>query len=274
MLIFEQSGDKLELLKYAIDNQYAVSFWYVGKDFKEKKERGEKPKQNWRQVEPFALGKTKKGEWILRGYQYGGVTNSKNKVYKTFSVDEIKDGSLRFMYDKSGVKLQTFKPESYIDDRGVAANFRSDGSDKSMKGGVDKYYDVKKTNINVDPANDISKPPAPPDEEPEIPATDTQPNVAAPMPTPTKVRPGIKAQKPNVSTSEPQAPKPGIKAKKPGLPKAPAQAEPEIEPVEPEDKITPQELDPVEKEDEWEPEPVTENKGFFKWILKLNHGTE
>lgn len=259
MLIFENSTDKLDLLKDAINNKTAISFWYVGKDFKEKKKHGQNPKQNWRRVEPFALGKSKKGEWILRAYQYGGATNSENKVYKTFSVDEIKDGTIKSMFDKTGENLQTFEPKTYIDNRGVNASFRSNGSDKSMGGGVDTYYNVnkqikptvnvtnKRSNVHVNVNPNLIK-------------TKLKPNPIEPI-KPVEKEP----------TKEPKiTPLRGLK--KPTVPIQ--KPEPPVEPEIQDDKITPQELEPDQEDSEWEAEPITESTGFLKWIINLNHGSK
>ena len=259
MLIFENSTNKLDILSNAISNKYAISFWYVGKDYKERKKNGKNPKQNWRRVEPFALGKTKNGDWILRAYQYGGVTNTKNKVYKTYSVDEIKDGSISLMYDKTGENLQTFSPKSYIDNRGVTAAFRTSGSDKGMKGGVDTFYNVRKPGGSTNPN---------PTPEPEV---GTEP----------AVKPNLQPTKPSV-VKKPIPPKPIAKplptqpVKKPiPLPKSPVTkpVQPVPEPMPNAEKINPDIVSPEEEENEWVPEPVTEGAGFLKWILNLSHGS-
>ena len=259
MLIIENDTDKLDLLRYAIENKYAISFWYVGKDYKEKKKEGQNPKQNWRRVEPFALGKTKKGGWLLRAYQYGGVTNSKSRVYKTFSVDEIKDGSVSIMYDKTGKKLQTFEPKTYIDSRGEMASFRSDGSDKSMSGGVDKYYNINTPAGSTDNTSDITAKKSKP--------VSSSPTIQKPKPV---IKPKA-AVKPN--PNEPPIPvQASVSKKVPNqLPKLPIEPDSEPEEIEPV-KINPQTLEPEEKDAEWETEPINEVKqpGFLKWILNLN----
>lgn len=126
MLIIENAGDdKLAILRYAIENKYEISFWYRGVKVSDPNEK-KYTRQNWRFAQPVALGKSKAtGKWMLRAYQTKGTTNTKNGRYKTFLVDEIKDGSLEIIYDQTGREIGTFTP---------ASGYRTDGGDKKMDG--------------------------------------------------------------------------------------------------------------------------------------------
>ncbi len=64
----------------AINNRYRVKFHYYDED---KKATGV------RTVEVYALGRSKAGHEIIRGYQVFGDTSSKIPVWKTFRVDRI-----------------------------------------------------------------------------------------------------------------------------------------------------------------------------------------
>ena len=143
MLIIENAGDdKLAILRYAIENKYTVSFWYRGVKLSDPKEK-RYTKQNWRFVEPVALGKSKAtGKWMLRAFQTSGSTNTKNGRYKTFLVDEIKDGSVSITYD-GGTEIGTFTP---------ASGYRSDGGDKKMDNDrAINYTDTTKQPGSKDP---------------------------------------------------------------------------------------------------------------------------
>ena len=156
MLIIENMGstDKDKVLNDAIDNGYTVTFFYAGKDYEERKKRGENPVANYRRVEPFALGKTKDGAPVLRAFQYKGATNTKNGVYKMFRLDQIK-GDIKYVYDGDGKTIRSFEPRKYIEKRqykdgttrNVQASYRDNGSDKHMGGGVNNYFDVDRENL-------------------------------------------------------------------------------------------------------------------------------
>ena len=144
MFIIENAGDdKLSILRYAIENTYEISFWYRGVKVSDPKEK-KYTRQNWRFAQPVALGKSKAtGKWMLRAYQTVGATNTKNGRYKTFLVDEIKDGSVEIIYDKTGREIGTFTPPS---------GYKTDGSDKKMAN--DKainYTDISKEPGPKDP---------------------------------------------------------------------------------------------------------------------------
>jgi hypothetical protein len=155
MLIIENtSGDKLDILRYAIENKYSVVFWYRGVKVGDPNEKGY-TRQNFRRVEPVALGKSAKtGKDMLRAFQYAGVTNTKNGVYKTFLVDEIKDGSIQVVYDSTGQQLRTFDTnrQTYTDKNGNRAEFRRNGDDLKMASGrAEKYVNVNKPAGPTDP---------------------------------------------------------------------------------------------------------------------------
>jgi hypothetical protein len=155
MLIIENtSGNKLDILKYAIENKYSIVFWYRGVKLGDPNEKGY-TRQNYRRVEPVALGKSDKtGKDMLRAFQYNGATNTKNQVYKTFIVDEIKDGSIQMVYDSTGKQLRTFDTNNqrYTDKNGNTAEFRSNGDDLKMASGrSEKYVDTSKPAGPTDP---------------------------------------------------------------------------------------------------------------------------
>jgi hypothetical protein len=247
MRIIENAGsDKIQTIKNAIENGNTVVFYYEGKDYRERKSRGETPVRSYRRVEPFAIGKTKAGDWVFRGYQYVGATNTKNEVYKLFRVDEIK-GDIKLVYDKDGQNLRSYEPREYIDDRGKLAKYNELG-DFHMRSGVDARFDPDMENLaNVEPTSE----PAP---EP------------APAPEPIKLKPGLKPglqQKP-VAPIKPEKNKPTPEPLEPEVEEPINQTEPEVK--------TPEE----EEEDEWVPneKPIQESTGFFKWFLKFNYGSK
>lgn len=133
MLILEQNtDDKLELIRDAIQNKYAIGFWYKGKDYDKRKRMGEKVKNNIRFAEPVALGRSKgpEGGWMLRAWQYGGTTNmSKPKTggkpaWKTFLVDEMKS---IVVYDGESGGYRAFDKPA-----GFGLNTKGDGSMRSI----------------------------------------------------------------------------------------------------------------------------------------------
>jgi hypothetical protein len=145
MTIIENAGDdKLEMLRYAIKNKYAITFWYKGVKVSDPNNK-KYTKQNFRRVEPFALGKSAATDkWMLRAYQFQGVTNTKNDAWKTFLVDEIKDGSVQIVYDNTGTQLKTIdSPRS---------DYRTDGSDKKMVvGSIKDFLKTSEPAGNKDP---------------------------------------------------------------------------------------------------------------------------
>lgn len=247
MRIIENVGeDKVQAIRYAIENGFTIVFFYEGKDYRERKAKGENPVRSYRRVEPFAIGKTTAGDWVFRGYQYVGATNSKNQVYKLFRVDEIK-GKIQLVYDKSGEKIRSYEPRQYIDDRGVEAKYNELG-DYHMKQGVDTKFDPDMEHLaGIEPTKTEPKP--------EVEPKPTEPT------EPTKIKPGIK---------------PGLQQKPEPVKNKPQIQEPTVEPEEPEQTVqtTEPEIEkPEDQEDEWEPqvEPIKESSGFYKWFLKLNY---
>lgn len=142
MLIFEQEIDqKLELLRYAIDNHYAISFWYRGEDFMQKKNSGLPAKNNVRFGEPVALGRSNgaKGGWMLRLWQTGGVTNRSKPetgsipAWKTLLVDEMNSITI-FDGEQGGYKSYPANSSGF--------NFNRSG-DRKMRS-VEKIMDPDK----------------------------------------------------------------------------------------------------------------------------------
>ena len=127
MLILEDNTqDKLNLLKNAIENKYEISFWYVGEKLKNPGNK-KYTRQNWRFAQPSALGKSAKegfgDRWMLRAWQTGGVTNTTKPAWKTFLVDEM-----------SGITVMDGKMGGYKTFNNPASGYNSNG-DKKMKGG-------------------------------------------------------------------------------------------------------------------------------------------
>lgn len=113
MLIFEQAeNDKLDALRQAIEGGFEIGFYYRGKEFIEKRKRGERAFAGIRFVKPANLGRRiGTNEWTLRAYQTMGTTNSATTRFasgntkggkphwKTFLVNEM-DGIV--IYDGNG----------------------------------------------------------------------------------------------------------------------------------------------------------------------------
>ena len=126
MLILEETeSDKLTLLKSAIENKVEISFWYKGIDYVARKKRGAtNAKQNWRFAQPTDLGKSKAtNKWMLRAYQNGGTSNTTQKAWKTFLVDEM--SSITLLDGNDGKYYRPFQEPS-------GTNFNRSG-DKKMK---------------------------------------------------------------------------------------------------------------------------------------------
>lgn len=153
MLILEQSeSDKLALLKKAIEDKVEISFWYKGVKFRDPKEKGY-TRQNWRFAQPTDLGKSKATDkWMLRAYQVGGTSNTNQRAWKTFLVDEI--SSITLMNgDNAG-----YKPF----DQPSGSNFNTTG-DKKMKNDRPEI----KIDLNKKPIDNQNKKEQPPIEDPE-----------------------------------------------------------------------------------------------------------
>ncbi len=153
MLILEQSeSDKLSLLKKAIEDKVEISFWYKGVLLRDPKQT-KYTKQSWRFAQPTDLGKSKATDkWMLRGYQTGGVTNTTQKAWKTFLVDEM--SSITLMNgDNAG-----YKPFQRPD----GSNFNTIG-DKKMKNDRPEI----KIDLNKKPVDNQNNKEQTPVEEPE-----------------------------------------------------------------------------------------------------------
>jgi hypothetical protein len=259
MLIIENMGssDKESVIKDAIENGYTITFFYMGKDYEEKKKRGENPIANYRRVEPFAIGKTKNGNPVFRGFQYAGATNSKNGVYKMFRIDQIR-GDVKFVYDSKGQAIRSYEPRKYKEKREykdgsvryVDASYRDNGTDKHMKGGVNNYFDVDRENLTTIPVK-----------EPQ-PTKPGEPTVKKPM----DAEPEMDSDMDNVPMDN-QPKRQPYKL----LPKR--LAEPQLPDEEEEmaqlDKIT-QDQNQYTTDDELELELAESvSSGFLKWIYKL-----
>lgn len=158
MLILEQSeSDKLALLKRAIENKVEISFWYKGLDYIARKQRGAtNAKQNWRFAQPTDLGLSKaSNKWMLRAYQSGGTTNTTQKAWKTFLVDEM--SSITLLDGEEGKYYRPFQEPD-------GSNFNKTG-DKKMKNDKPKIkIDLNKKPIDNQNKAIINKEPI---EEPE-----------------------------------------------------------------------------------------------------------
>jgi hypothetical protein len=156
MLILEQSeGDKLALLKKAIEDKVEISFWYKGVLFRDPKVKNY-TKQNWRFVQPTDLGKSKATDkWMLRAYQVGGTSNTTQRAWKTFLVDEI--SSITLM-DGDGAGYTPFDKPDGIND----PYFNTTG-DKKMKNDRPEI----KIDLNKKPIDNQNKKEQPPIENPE-----------------------------------------------------------------------------------------------------------
>jgi|688.fasta_scaffold79107_8 hypothetical protein len=153
MLILEQSErDKLTLLKKAIEDKVEISFWYKGIKFRDPKEKNY-TRQNWRFAQPTDLGKSKATDkWMLRAYQIGGTTNSNQKAWKTFLVDEM-----------SSITLMNGDNSSYKPFQAPAGSGFSTAGDKKMKNDRPEL----KLDLSKKPIDNQNKIEQPPVENPE-----------------------------------------------------------------------------------------------------------
>jgi hypothetical protein len=152
MLILEQSeSDKLALLKKAIEDKVEISFWYKGVKFRDPKEK-KYTRQNWRFAQPTDIGKSKATDkWMLRAFQKGGASNTNQRAWKTFLVDEM-----------SSITLMNGDNSSYKPfDRPEGSNFNTTG-DKKMKNDRPEL----KLDLNKKPVDNQNKKEQPPIEQP------------------------------------------------------------------------------------------------------------
>lgn len=172
MLILEATqneDDKLNLLRYAIENKYEISFWYRGVKVADPNERMY-TKQNWRWGQPVALGSSAAtGRLMLRCWQKQGVTNTKKPAWKTFLVDEMK--SITVLDGEGGKYYRPFN--------------RPDGNGYNDNGDMKMDKIITKINLQAKPGVNKNAPQAPaPTQSPEppqaqAPVTPQQPNPVA-----------------------------------------------------------------------------------------------
>jgi hypothetical protein len=253
MLIIENNGnDKIEMLKYAIENKYSITFWYRGVQVTDPNNK-QYTKQNYRRVEPVYLGKSKKsGKWMLRAYQYSGTTNSKNDIWKTFLVDEIKDGSIQVIYDGSGEKLKTFDPTTRTYSDGRSGN----PIPAAFKGATDSYINPGTyADVNKSPGSNDPKFAEPSFSKQVIKTISNEPTPDSNNNTPDLVEPNKELTKPEIKNKEPE-----IKITPDNQP----------EPEEDEINVEPDESDLETDDSELEWEPVMEKtSGYLSWLLNL-----
>lgn len=156
MIILEATqdeNDKINLLKYAIDNKYEISFWYRGVKVTDPNERMY-TKQNWRWGQPVALGNSAATDRLmLRCWQKQGATNTKKPAWKTFLVDEMK--SITVLDGEGGKYYRPFN--------------RPDGSDYNDHGDMKMSRIITKINLLNKPGVNKNIPPDPNPQEPKEP---------------------------------------------------------------------------------------------------------
>jgi hypothetical protein len=144
ILLYEAMGmteqEKINIINQAIDEKKPVSFIYKGLDMVEKplKPDGSRKKVNWRFAYITTLGRSKKGNLIIRAYQVGGLSNSETNLdWKTFLIDEL--DSISIISEPIGRTLN--QGGIYFKD---VPNVKYDG-DMSM---ISIIKQVKQTNID------------------------------------------------------------------------------------------------------------------------------
>ena len=144
ILLYEDTGmseqEKINIINQAIDEKKPVRFFYRGSDMVEKpfNPDGSRKKSNWRFAYITTLGRSKKGNLIIRAYQVGGLSNSKTNLYwKTFLIDEL--DSIDVIPEPIGKKFK--QGGIYFKD---VPNVKYNG-DKSM---ISIIKQVKQTNID------------------------------------------------------------------------------------------------------------------------------
>lgn len=144
ILLYEAMGmseqEKINIINQAIDEKKPVSFYYKGLDMVEKpfNPDGGRKKSNWRYAYITTLGRSKKGNLIIRAYQVGGLSNSKTNLdWKTFLIDEL--DSIIIIPEPIGRKFK--QGGIYFKD---VPNVKYNG-DKSM---ISIIKQVKQTNID------------------------------------------------------------------------------------------------------------------------------
>ena len=144
ILLYEAMGmseqEKINIINQAIDEKKPVSFYYKGLDMVEKpfNPDGGRKKSNWRYAYITTLGRSKKGNLIIRAYQVGGLSNSETNLdWKTFLIDEL--DSISIIPEPIGKKFK--QGGIYFKD---VPNVKYNG-DKSM---LSIIKQVKQTNID------------------------------------------------------------------------------------------------------------------------------
>ena len=144
ILLYEAMGmseqEKINIINQAIDEKKPVSFYYKGLDMVEKpfNPDGGRKKSNWRYAYITTLGRSKKGNLIIRAYQVGGLSNSETNLdWKTFLIDEL--DSITVIPEPIGKKFK--QGGIYFKD---VPNVKYNG-DKSM---ISIIKQVKQTNID------------------------------------------------------------------------------------------------------------------------------
>jgi hypothetical protein len=164
MLIIEQNeNEKLSLLRQAIENKVEISFWYRGVKVSDPKNK-KYTKQNWRFAQPTDLGKSK-GEgnrWMLRAYQKSGTSNTNNRAWKTFLVDEMNNITLLGGDDKPYI-LQKY---GYFD--------KPDGPGFNLSGDKKMLNDKPEIKIDINKKRPENKPENKPEEKPVNPQGQSQ----------------------------------------------------------------------------------------------------
>ena len=135
---YQDESDKLELLRYAIENKVEVVFWYKGVAFRDPKNK-KYTKQNWRYGQVTDLGKSPKtSKWMVRFWQNRGISNTKSPAWKTMLVDEM---SNIIVFDGEGGKY--YRPF----DNPSGFNFNRNGDKKMLNGKPDLKVDLSKKPI-------------------------------------------------------------------------------------------------------------------------------
>jgi hypothetical protein len=161
MLIIEQNeNEKLSLLRQAIENKVEISFWYRGIKVSDPKNK-KYTKQNWRFAQPTDLGKSKGdgNRWMLRAYQKSGASNTNNRAWKTFLVDEMNNITLLGGDDKAAI----LSKYGYFD--------KPDGSGFNLSGDKKMVNDKPEIKIDINKKRPENKP----EEKPVEPQLQGQP---------------------------------------------------------------------------------------------------
>lgn len=141
MLIIEQNeNEKLSLLRKAIEDKVEISFWYRGVKVSDPNNK-KYTKQNWRFAQPTDLGRSKGAgnRWMLRAYQKSGVSNTNNKAWKTFLVDEM--DNITLLNDEN--RAYVLQKYGYFD-KPDGPNFNLTGDKKMVNDKPEIKIDINK----------------------------------------------------------------------------------------------------------------------------------